>query len=361
MAYRLLVFLAVIAVVFIYMFATIKKSYVYKKTVLPTIAAQLSTIPSPSRSPKIRSVFVPYWADIDDVSSLKEFDRLFYFGISPSENGLDETEKGYLALPTFATATAPLRKKRYLVIRMIDDTATNLLTKKETWETIRTASVEQAQKYHFDGIALDIEFQTLEGDAYKKRVNNFVGAFFEASKRANIKLALILYGDTIFRGRPLDVATLVESSDEVMIMAYNFHKTLGAPGPNFPFGRGEKYGYDFEKMTEDFLYFIRPHKITVIFGMFGYDWIVDSDKRPIKRATSLTLHQIQEKFLTSCSWKNCVVKRDNLSRETEINYVDEVPRYHIVWFEDEKSAAEKTAFLEEKNITSTAFWAWGYY
>ncbi|MBI4226036.1 hypothetical protein HY612_02885, partial [Candidatus Roizmanbacteria bacterium] len=102
-----------------------------------------------------------------------------------------------------------------------------------------------------------------------------------------------------------------------------------------------------------------------------YDWLVDEKKRPFSQAKALTLNQIREKFLQKCEFKNCVIKRDKYSHETEINYIISSPTpdeqliyridYHIVWFEDEESVKSKTEYLTEKGISSISYWAHGYF
>jgi spore germination protein YaaH len=133
-------------------------------------------------------------------------------------------------------------------------------------------------------------------------------------------------------------------------------------------------------MIDDFLRFVPAEKLTVIFGMYGYDWRVDEKKRPITSAKALTLAEIKNKFLNNendeeqkfkCRLKNCIIRRDSLAKEMEINYTISAEEpdaegiyridYHIVWYEDEESVATKMKFLEEKGIGSIAYWAYKYF
>jgi spore germination protein YaaH len=102
--------------------------------------------------------------------------------------------------------------------------------------------------------------------------------------------------------------------------------------------------------------------------MYGYEWTVDEKKRPIAPAKSLSLNEIRKKYLDSCEWQDCIIKRDELSEETEINFVQsEIQNdfaylyYHIVWFEDETSVKKKIDYLKTKGINSFAYWAYTYY
>jgi len=87
--------------------------------------------------------------------------------------------------------------------------------------------------------------------------------------------------------------------------------------------------------------------------------------------TGIHINEIKKKFIEKCGFKNCVIKRDAISKETEINYIISSPTpdeqnifridYHIVWFEDEESVKVKTEYLKEQGIGSVSYWASGYF
>src|SRR5258706_13307864 len=126
------------------------------------------------------------------------------------------------------------------------------------------------------------------------------------------------YGDSFYRLRPYDIAAISKSIDGIMVMAYAFHKSNADPGPNFPLSGSETYGYDLKTMTNDFLHHITTDKITVLFGMFGYDWQVDDKGRVIGNGKAITLNGAKQKFLNRCVLQDCIVKRDEVPPETEV-------------------------------------------
>ena len=95
--------------------------------------------------------------------------------------------------------------------------------------------------------------------------------------------------------------------------------------------------------------------------MYGYDWKVDEQGRPITLATSITTAQVVANYIKKCDSINCTQLKDPISGETEINYVDEDGKYHIIWFENEESVEKKEKFLRQRGVGSTAFWAYGYF
>lgn len=131
--------------------------------------------------------------------------------------------------------------------------------------------------------------------------------FYNRTKDAGLTFAITIYGDTFYRKWLYDINFLAQVSDEIMVMGYDIHKAAGKPGPNFPFKGKEKYDYDMVSFFQD-LASIPRQKVSWIFGMYGYDWVVDEKKRPIRQAKPLSYAEIKKQFIDVCEWKNCVEK-----------------------------------------------------
>ena len=327
---------------------------------------------------------------------------LFYFGyISFGKNVLISKNKK-ISKPTFVLPTAGLQrieKKKSIFVpdwnlngETIIDNSNNrwiyfgsdekkvqfveALKGKELWYTekvnnvneLTSLRVNEFEANNFKGVVLDLEISELPTEQLKLQINDGVYKFYKKAKEKNLQMAIALYGDLFYRKRPYDLGVLKDYSDEVMVMAYDFHKSYGEPGPNFPYNGRETYGYDFKMMVDDYLKFIPKEKLTIIFGMYGYDWLVDENKKPIRPAKAVTLNEVNNNFVNKCAWNNCVIKRDSVSTENEINYIYSVVKdsvgymdMHIVWSEDEQSIAAKSNYLKEKGIGSIGYWAWGYF
>lgn len=169
----------------------------------------------------------------------------------------------------------------------------------------------------------------------------------------------IIYGDNYFRKRPFDIEFMGKHTDEIMIMAYDFHKSYGEPGPNFSFDEKNKYGYDFKQMISDFSADVPSDKLTIIIGMYGYDWILNEQGTPLKRADAITLNQITNKFPSFV--KTTEGKQNSNSKEKKIEYVDKENQKHVIWYEDVESAEVKWLYLMGEGIGSVSYWAYGYF
>lgn len=288
--------------------------------------------------------------------------NLIYFGISPTTVGLNENEPGYSNLEAFHELTKNTDVPRLLTLRMTNNNINQIvLSDQKLQNKIMNQVIAVAQEYDFDGILLDLEYSGLPTNTVKNQILVFTEIAATKAHAQGLTLAMAVFGDTFYRARPYDLKELSQYVDHFYIMAYDLHKVLGDPGPNFPLAGARQFGYDLETMVADISKVLDSDNMTVVFGLFGYDWWVDEEKRPIKAAKALTLAQIKEKFVGECVLQDCVVKRDEQAREVEVNYVDEFSGFHVVWFEDEQSMSEKIQFLQNAGINSVAVWGWGYY
>lgn len=330
------------------------------------------SVPFPTVTPQARpafplqvtqesnSLFVPYWS-LKSQTIPTNYDEYIYFGIAPNKDGIDLKEEGAKNLDSFLSLV-PQDKKKYLTVRMINnDLNFEILKDSAKQNKIISDSITIAKENNFNGIILDLEVTAIPFESLVKQITDFTAAFSKSAHDENLQFSITMYGDVFYRVRPFDVKTLSSQADRIFIMAYDFSKAKGNPGPNFPLFGEEKYGYDLQKMTADFSAVVNPAKITVVFGLFGYDWLVDSQDRTLSQAKSLSSSEIEKKFIDDCAAKSCSYSRDSVSLETEIHYRDLGGGYHIIWFEDLDSARAKKGFLKSRGVGSFSYWAYSYF
>lgn len=327
-----------------------------------TSSPSTPALPIQSKKQEINKLlFVPYWTVENEKIKDEGFSDFIYFGITPNKEGINKEGLGYKRLKDFS-ALKNNKVNNFLSVVMTDSTVNSLiLDDKKAQGNIINESIDSAKQYSFKGIVLDFEISALSFEKVIKDINSFYSLFYEKSKKNNLDFKITVYGDVFYRIRPYDLSELSKNSDGIMIMAYDFHKSKGNPGPNFPLKGREKYGYDFENMIDDFLKKVPKEKIRVVFGLFGYDWTVDEKNESIKNARALSFNEIKNKFLEKCDEKDCIIKRDDVSSETEITYKDENSQSHIVWFEDLESVDSKIKYLKTKGINSVGYWAYSYF
>ena len=274
------------------------------------------------------SIFVPDWSLTDEIILNNEYNRWIYFG------GQDK----------IATFAGNLKDKELWFTLKVSDT--------EQLNTLVNSFNQLNQSGQFKGVVLDLEINGIGTSSLINQINKGIANFYDQVHKQNLKLAVVVYGDVFYRKRPYDLDFINAHSDEVMVMAYDFTKSYGEPGPNFPY-------QEFKKAVDEFLQHVPALKLTIVFGMYGYDWTLQ-DGKPLGPAAPLTLNEISKKFLgKKCYLEKCKVSSDIQSKEKHITYTD--VNDHQVYFEDKESTAIKINYLKEKGIGSTAYWAWGYF
>ncbi len=325
-----------------------------------------TTAPEPthdiSHVQEIRSLFVPDWTLTDDPIDASVYDTMIYFGITPGKDGIDLKESGATHIDAFLQA-APSDTKKLLTVRMTDST-TNLaiLDDKDAQKKLITQAVSIADDKGFSGIVLDLEISAIPFDSLTKQINDFTALFYKEAHNQNLSFAITIYGDTFYRIRPFDMKQLARTADTIMIMSYDFHKARGNPGPNFPLHGNEIYGYDMTRMVDDFLRVAPANKLVVVFGLYGYDWVVNGSGTAAGQGKPLTTQEINKQFVVSaCPYKNCSIDRDSNAEELEIHYTDNAGRRHTIWSEDMESVAAKKEYLKQRGITQFSYWAYSYF
>ncbi len=327
-----------------------------KTTISPTVVLP-SIIPQKTQK---QYLFVPYWSFGKTIDN-NGFDSLIYFGVGVNNNGIELKDKGYENLSAFVTKTQNA-KERILAVRMVDKNINaDILKNLKTQESIASAAVSLATKNNFTGVLLDYETSALAFDSTTKNITSFYKLLSQKAHDNNLQFYVSLYGDTYFRARPFDIKQIGLISDKVLIMAYDFSKSSGNPGPDFPLADNGTYGYSFSKMVDDFQKDVVNEKIVIILGYFGYDWRVDNKEIALAAGIPLTTGEITKEFITKCSFKKCSLNRVQNTDEPSIRYIDESGENHIVWFEDDVSIAKKKEFSKSKGILETAAWAYSYY
>lgn len=327
---------------------------------LQTTVKQIS--PYPSQSPLTRtrfSIFVPYW--ISEMERDKAYDSYYYFGIEPTRDGFvkDPYEKKREELMRNIPPA-----KRQIVLRMLDQDL-NAAILKDT-QVQRNLSKELnvfLDENEYQGVLIDLEVSFTLREQTQNEITQFVHNLCTGIKDNYKSCSMLIYGDLSYRKRPYNLKELGRIVDTIYIMTYDFHKAGGEPGPNFPLSRRSvtgggsevDYGYDFKQMVSDFVALVPREKLEVVFGMYGYDWVLNEQGSPLKTATAISLNEIEH----TLGRRYPVKKNDAL--EKSIEYIDEQGRRHIVWYEDEESVQVKTEYLLKQGVGRISFWAYSYF
>lgn len=316
-------------------------------------------LPTPTET-KETFLFVPYWAVSPEPLQELPYKNLVYFGVAANKEGLLLEEDGYRRLNTFVESAG--NKRKLLTIRMINSAENfDVLKDQRSQEKIIREAVSLAKRNNFQGIILNLELSALPFDSLVEQITFFNREFFLESKKEKLNYYVTAYGDSYYRVRPFNMSALSKDSDGIFIMTYDLHKAKGNPGPNFPLKGKEEFGYDIERMLENFSSSVDAKKITIVLGLYGYDWEVDEENNAVSVGKPLSLREAKKTLIENCSYKVCTWERNTSASELQIKYESLDNKKHIVWLEDQESVKRKEDFLNSRGITSFAYWAYSYF
>ncbi|MFZ2026797.1 MAG: glycosyl hydrolase family 18 protein [Microgenomates group bacterium] len=330
-----------------------------KKSTQTNLKSPFFPSPTPASLDMKSSIFIPYWSS-GAVADNSLYDSHYYFGIEPTKDGFikDANEQKRVQLMEGVSS-----KKRQVVLRMLNpDLNTTILENTLTQKKLAKELNGFLVKNEYQGVVIDLEVSFTLREQTQNEITQFVQTLCTEIHDNYKSCSMLIYGDLFYRKRPYDLKKLGGIVDKIHLMAYDFHKAGGEPGPNFPFDRrslasegGLDYDYDFQQMISDFLTYVPKEKIEVVFGMYGYDWTLNEQGTPLKAATALSLSEIENALGRQYPTKK------NSAREKSIEYTDENGKKHIVWYEDTESVKVKTEYLLRRGVGQVSFWAWGYF
>jgi spore germination protein YaaH len=209
----------------------------------------------------------------------------------------------------------------------------------------------------FDGVNIDFEYQ---GDPTAILNPNFFG-FLERIRKAEVgEISVDVFVNTINKGSQADLIDLLNKTDELIIMAYDFHRPgvdyTGAVAP-IEAPMGERSILELVKnITNDGL---SKNKIILAYPLYGYEW---------KTYTQEFGSQIKRGWYQMSSWQrtkklvndeNLEVKWDDLSMTPWLVFEEE-GQIHQIYYENEKSLKIKIKLAEDNQFKGVGFWALGY-
>ena len=175
-----------------------------------------------------------------------------------------------------------------------------------------------------------------------------------------MEIGIDIFVNTINKGSKEKLDRLFGIVDEVVIMAYDFHRPgMDISGPVAPLAApvGER---SILEVVQRIVYLELPrNKIVMAFPLYGYEWkTYSADYRAqIKRGwyQVASIKRVNELIKT----KGYEVKWDEEAASPWISYVENGQIYQI-YFENIKSLKIKIDLVEQNGFKGVGFWALGY-
>lgn len=313
------------------------------------------------------SLFVPYWNIPDSFSSfntiplqMDRFANIIYFGVTATREGvIDTNETGYLHMESFdamwdnsenTTKTLTLRLTNQGVVDALLSDVTLVKRLAEDFSSL-------AVQHNYSGVVIDLEYSALATQKTKQQITNTLNVFALNARKHTLSFSVTIYGDVFYRVRPYDLKKIGNIADEVIIMAYDFTKRNQLPGPLFPF---QSEGYNFINLLNDITRVVPESKITIAYGLYGYVWQTDRQKRPLKAATAKTYSQFLS-YMKSCFPPICRIQKKPPSYELVITKDNGDNTFTILYGESPESIQKKIQASRSFFINKSAIWVYGFY
>ena len=219
---------------------------------------------------------------------------------------------------------------------------TRLLRDSGKADTLVRELIALCRKNGFGGINLDFEnVDAADSAAYA----GFVGSTAQQFHAARLELSI----DVQVGIEPATLTSIGESSDFVVLMAYDEHEESGEAGPI------ASLGWARTSLT-DALSAVAPAKLVLGIGSYAYDWPVGNEG-----GDSLNY---QEAMLTAKGYRDKesavdVLKFDRASRNAYFDYEDDDGAKRTIWLLDAASAYNQYVLAANRGLAGTALWSLG--
>jgi spore germination protein YaaH len=307
--------------------------------------------------------FLPTWMIGNTIKYTNEIDNLIFLGLEVDENGnlVWDSQSKKMDSDDYLEQKNLIWKnggKNILGIKLFDDEKLEkLMASADGQNNLVEQLKEVVNNKKFDGVNVDFEYQNDPTEVLSTEMNNFL----ERLKKENLgEISLDVFVNTIIKGSVDEVNNLIESTDSIIVMAYDFHR----PGSNFvgPVAPIEAPTGDrsilelVEKITEDNL---PKNKIVLAFPLYGYEWKTYGSEfgaQAKKGWSALASYKRMVDFLKSSDQK---VNWDEASMTPWLNYDDNGENKQI-YFENLESISRKVELVKKNQIGGVGFWALGY-
>lgn len=307
--------------------------------------------------------FLPTWMVGKTRFYGSELDELIFLGIEVDINGnlIWDIQSKKINNEEFLKQKENITKtggKNILGIKLFDDEKLDsLLKNSQAVENLVEQIEEVVEKNGFDGINIDFEYQNDPTAILDQKFFDFLD---KLKKNEVGSVGMDIFVNTINKGGQEDLENLLEKVDELVIMAYDFHR----PGTDFA---GAVAPIDAEMGERSILELVKnitndgldKSKIILAYPLYGYEWKTYGEEfgAQIKRGWYQMVSWQRVKDLIED--RNLEVKWDEISVTPWLMF-EENKEIHQIYFENEESLEIKAKLTKDNQFLGVGFWALGY-
>jgi len=212
-------------------------------------------------------------------------------------------------------------------------------------------------KKTYDGVNIDFEFNDNPLGVLDDDYLNFL---VEVKKMGVKMIGVDVFANTIIKGSKEKLEKLFAAVDEVIIMAYDFHRPgMDISGPVAPIRTpvGERSIWEVVQRINDLG--LPRDKIIMAYPLYGYEWkVYSADYRAqIKRGWYQVASMRRVKELIK--EKGLIEKWDEEAASPWLSF-EEDGELRQIYYENEKSLKIKLDLVKQNQFKGVGFWALGY-
>lgn len=310
--------------------------------------------------------FLPTWMIGKTMEYTNEINYLIFLGVEVDEKGnliWDGQSKkinneSYLKQKDLIWENGG---KNILGIKLFtDEKIDSLMASAESQNNLINQLKTLRQTEKFDGINVDFEYQ---GNPTAVLSEEMVG-FMAKLKESDLgEISLDVFVNTINKGSAEQINELIDSVDNLIIMAYDFHRPgVGYAGAVAPI-ESKPGDRNIMEVVEKFLTLnIDKEKIVMAYPLYGYEWKTytkDFEAQIIKGWYQMASWARVKNLIETADANALAVKWDELSMTPWLVFEEE-GETHQIYFENEKSLKAKLDIVRQNQLGGVGFWALGY-
>lgn len=315
--------------------------------------------------------FFPYWMlPEEEKIDLRALTSVSLFGLEIDGTGNiaasnnDQTEEGSMwknpKLDDFIKRAKAQDLKIFLTLKSFDNSNIESITQSDvSQKNLIANALYLVNSKNLDGINIDFEYLGDTTDAVRDGFTRLIINLNAELKRQNPKTSLTV--DTYLvsgsEKKLFNIPILAKNIDSFVIMGYDMHTPLGAPGPISAMGGDANIiGY-----VQNYLEQVESSKLILAVPYYGYDWPASPQGGPEDIASpSADMVKILPYAEIAQQSQDSQLSWDETSQTPYFTYKDANGQNRIIHFDNVRSLGIKYDFINIKKLKGVGIWTLGY-
>ena len=325
-------------------------------------------------SPKQVIGFFPYWnLDKLDTSDFSALTEVYYFALDINGNGsFNGNDPGWPKLNSseFERLKEKVKKANLrfglTIVNLSADSIAQNVNHPEAQDFLVKSTVDVMKQKGFTDLNIDLEYEGLPDSQTTKNFTSLVSKLTQAVKKEipDSRVSIDSFADAVIKPRVLNVNAVGNLVDNVIIMAYDFHRLNSVnAGPVAPLFDPGQANYDVSRSVTDYLKNVPAQKLILGVPIYGYEWPTENSSKGSFVIGSFRPAEISSyhRSLQTAKDNNVSVNFDEVTKSAWFSYYDKDSySWRQVWFEDERSLGLKFDLVNQANLSGIGVWALGY-